>query len=248
MNGILATFRRELMAYFVSPMAYVVLAVFLLINGWVFALILGELSSPQGPPLGSPMQLLFSNVFLYLLIFPGVCILITMRLLSEERRSGTIEVLMTAPITEVQVVLGKYFAALAFYACLWLPTVLYAVILNAHDAVDWGPVAAGYLGLLGVGAFFLAVGTFASSLSRSQIVAAVVALAAYFFLLLLPTLMEGSVLDARWRGVLEYLNLWTHLSEMSRGIVDTRHLVYYASATVFFLFLSSRALAANKWR
>lgn len=248
MNGILATFRRELHGYFVSPMAYVVLAAFLLVNGWVFTLILGELSGPQGPPLGSPMQLLFSNVFLYLLIFPGVCIVITMRLLSAERRSGTIEVLMTSPITELQVVLGKYCAALAFYTFLWVPTLLYAVILQSYDAVDWGPVAAGYLGLLGIGAFFLAVGTFASSLTRSQIVAAVTALAAYFFLLLLPTLMEPSVLDPGVRAILEHLNLWNHLSEMSRGIVDTRHLVYYLTGTVFFLFLSARALAANKWR
>jgi ABC-2 type transport system permease protein len=170
-----------------------------------------------------------------------------MRLLSEERRSGSLEILMTAPVTETQVVVGKYLAALAFYLVLWAPTVLYAVIVARYSQLDWGPLASAYLGVLGIGALFLSVGLFASGISRNQIVAALVGFALVFALFILG-LLEFLVNDPSTRQVLSYLNLIQHMEDFSKGIVDTRRLVYYLSGTVFFLFLTSRALAANKWR
>ena len=170
-----------------------------------------------------------------------------MRLLSEERRSGTIEVLMTSPVTETQVVLGKYLAALTFYAFLWLPTLIYVALVQHYSAVDWGPVAASFVGILGIGSVFVAVGVFSSAISRNQVVAASLAFA---ILILLSSfgLLENLV-NAQWlKQAFGYLDLWSHMDDFSKGIVNTRRLMYCASLTVFFLFLSSRALEANKWR
>jgi len=172
---------------------------------------------------------------------------IPMRLLSEERRSGTIEFLMTAPVTETQVVLGKYLAALVFYVFLWIPTLFYAALLAHYGALDWGPVASAYLGVLGIGALFLAAGLFASALARSQIVAAVVGFAlvfSFFFLGFLEFLSTGPAM----REMVGYLNVLQHMDDFNKGIVDTRRLIYYLTATVFLLFLSVRALEERKWR
>jgi gliding motility-associated transport system permease protein len=145
------------------------------------------------------------------------------------------------------VVAGTSLAALAFYLFLWLPTLAYAGIIAYFEQVDWGPVAAGYLGILGIGALFLAVGIFASAMSKNQIVAAIVAFALLVVLFsfgLLENLFDNEVA----KKVFGYLNLWDHMDEFARGIVDSRHLVYYVSATLFFLFLTSRALEDRKWR
>jgi ABC-2 type transport system permease protein len=172
---------------------------------------------------------------------------LTMRLVSEELRSGSIEVLMTAPVTEGQVIAGKYLAALTFFASLWVPTLVYAGIVEHYSEIDWGPVAAGYLGILLVGALFLAVGTFASSMTSSQLVSAMVTAALLFLLFLLGWFTDIFAGETA-RKVFSYLSLGEHLDEFSRGIVDTRRLVFYVSSTLFFLFLASRALEDKKWR
>ena len=246
MKGILAIMDREIRAYFFSPLAYIVAAFLLLVNGMVFWLIVSFLNNPQAG-FGAPLELFFGQTIYFWLVLLFVAPVLTMRLLSEERRSGTIEVLMTAPITEAQVVVGKYLAALIFYCFLWLPTLTYAGIVAYYSEVDWGPVAAGYLGVFGVGAFFLSVGLFASALTRSQLVAAILT-----FALLIPLftfgLLENLFNDPTLKQAFSYLNLWQHMEEFSKGIVDTRHLVYYLSATVLFIFLSAKALEAKKWR
>ena len=246
MKGILANLVREFRAYFFSPLAYIVAALVLLINGVVFWLIVSYLNDPRAA-IGAPLQLFFGQTFFFWLVIVFVAAVLTMRLLSEERRSGTIEVLMTAPVTEEQVVLGKYLAALGFYIFLWMPTLAYPSVLAYYSEVDWGPVAAGYLGVFGVGALFLSVGLLASALTRSQLVAAILT-----FALLIPLftfgLLENLFNDATVKQAFSYLNLWQHMEEFSKGIVDTRHLVYYLSATVLFIFLSAKALEAKKWR
>ena len=246
MKGILAIMDREIRAYFFSPLAYIVAAFLLLVNGMVFWLIVSFLNNPQAG-FGAPLELFFGQTIYFWLVLLFVAPVLTMRLLSEERRSGTIEVLMTAPINEAQVVVGKYLAALIFYCFLWLPTLAYAGIVAYYSEVDWGPVAAGYLGVFGVGAFFLSVGLFASALTRSQLVAAILT-----FALLIPLftfgLLENLFNDPTLKQAFSYLNLWQHMEEFSKGIVDTRHLVYYLSATVLFIFLSAKALEAKKWR
>ena len=168
-----------------------------------------------------------------------------MRLLSEERRTGTLEMLLTAPVTEAQVVLGKYLGALLFYVFLWLPTLVYVALLAKSLPLDWGPIGAAYLGILGIGALFLAIGVFASAVTRNQMVAAVFSFA-LTFLCFLPAFLEILVNDPKVRDAVGYLNLYQHMDDFSKGIVDTRRLVYYVSVTAFFLFLASRAVDAGK--
>ena len=246
MNGILATFQRELRAYFLSPLAYVVLCFLLIVNGIIFSLILLALNDPLSPA-GRPLDLFFGGTFLFWLVLLFVAPVLTMRLLAEERRSGSIEVLMTAPVTETQVVLGKYFAALVFYVFLWLPTVSYAVIVAMYSEIDWGVVAAGYLGVLLIGALFLAVGLFAYAMTRNQIIAAVMAFA-ILLVLICVAFLEYFVNAQGLKDVINYLSLPGHMQDLAKGIVDTRRLVFYLTTTAFFLFLSSRALESGKWR
>ncbi len=246
MSAFLATLSRELRAYFFSPLAYIVMAVLLVVNGFVFWLIVSFLSDPRAST-GAPLELFFGQTFFFWLILLFMTPVLTMRLLSEERRSGTIEVLMTAPITEAQVVLGKYVAALSFYIALWVPTLAYAGVIARYSTVDWGPVASGYLGIVGVGALFLAVGVLASAVTRSQLIAALLT-----FVILVPMftfgLLENLINNEIAKQIFGYLNLWQHMDDFAKGIVDSRRLVYYASATVFLLFLATRTLAVKKWR
>lgn len=245
MNAVLATFRRELRAYFVSPLAYVVLFFILVVHGIIFAIIVSYLSNPLAAA-GRPFDYFFNSFWFWLtLLF--VTPVITMRLLAEERRSGSIEVLMTAPVTAGQVVTGKYLASLVFYAALWAPTVLYAVIVDHFSDVDWGTVGAGYLGVLLIGGLFLAIGLVGSAMTSNQIVAAIISfalLAMVFVVVFLPSLVN----DPTLKEAIQYLSVVDHMEELSKGIVDTRRLVLYLSTTVFFLFLASRALEDKKWR
>ena len=246
MRGLLAVLGRELRAYFFSPLAYIVLTFFLLVQGYYFSLIIAYLSDPRASA-GKPLELFFGQtIFTWLvLLFAGT--FLTMRLISEELRSGTIETLMTAPVTETQVVLGKYFAAFVFYLFLWAPTLVYVAIVRAATPVDWGPIAASYLGIVGIGALFLSVGVFASATSKNQIVAAIVTFTCLLVLFsagLMENLFQGEVA----KKILGHMNLWQHMDDWSKGIVDTRRIVYYLTGTGFFLFLTGRALAAKKWR
>ncbi len=246
MKGILANFDREFRAYFFSPLAYIVAALVLLINGVVFWLIVSYLNDPRAA-VGAPLQLFFGQTFFFWLVIVFVAAVLTMRLLSEERRSGTIEVLMTAPVTEEQVVIGKYLAALVFFVFLWIPTLLYPALLSYYSEVDWGPVASGYLGILGIGSMFLAAGVLASALSRSQLVAAVLTFSLLVFMIIVGFL-ENLFTDESVKALLGYLNLMRHMDDFGKGVVDTRRLVYYASSAVLFLFFSARALESRKWR
>ena len=247
MKALQATFARELRAYFVSPLAYLVMFFFLLYNGIVFSAIISVLNDPRNPGTERPMDNIFQGFFFWI-ILSFICTVLTMRLISEELRSGSIEVLMTAPVTEAQVVVGKYLAALTFYCALWVPTLAYAGIVAHYSRVDWGPIAGGYFGIVCLGALFLAVGVLFSALTKSQLLAAImtfVVLVAVLFLIgLLDNLFNGEVA----KQALGYVNLLGHMEELHRGIVDTRHLIYYASSIGFFLFLASRALADRKWR
>ncbi|NBP77857.1 MAG: ABC transporter permease, partial [Proteobacteria bacterium] len=163
--GTWAVSRRELYAYLVSPMAYAVASVFLLVNGFIFFLILA-----QGFAEANLKAILPTTAFLLLLVIP----VLTMRLVAEERSSGTIELLMTFPLTDAQVVVGKFLATLITYALMLVPTLAYVLIIVIYGATEWGPIMSAYIGLLLLGGAFISLGLFASSLTRNQIVAAIV--------------------------------------------------------------------------
>jgi len=246
MGKTLALMRRELVAYFSSPLAYVVLTAFTFINGYVFSMIVSYLNDPRSAPMAA-FKLLFGGTIFFWLLLLFVLPVITMRLLAEERRSGTLEVLLTAPVTEFQVVLGKFLGSFLFYLFLWAPTLVYVVILSRHSRLDWGPVAAGYLGVVLLGAMFLSMGLLTSALVRNQIVAAVFAFALLVVVFSFG-LVEGLVTDPVLKAVLSHMNLWDHMDDFSRGLVDTRRVVYQLSVTGLFLFLATKALEAGKGR
>lgn len=241
---------RELRAYFLSPVAYVVMTAFLFLNGVIFVLLVGYFSMPGAPP-GSVMEVyLARNIFFWFLILPIIAT-ITMRLFSEERRSGTLEVLLTAPVSDLEAVLGKYIAALLFYMVLWAPTLVYIAVLRWFSPLDIGPLAGGYLFVLLLGAMFLALGVLISVLTRSQIVAAIVTFVLLFLLFLAPILFEGWLAGPGpvrefLRGASGYMNAWNQAGDFTKGIVDSRPLVYYATTTALFLYLAVWSLAAKK--
>jgi ABC-2 type transport system permease protein len=234
---------REWRAYFLSPLAYVILAAFLLMNGMIFSAIVAFLNTP-GAPKGQALPFLFTNTYFWIFNLFVVPI-ITMRLFAEERKTGTFETLLTSPVSEATVVLGKFTGALGFFLTLWAPTLIYVWILRSQTPIDLGPVAAGYLAITMIGSYFLAIGIFASTLTKNQIVAAILA-----FAMLIPVfsagLLETLSNDPKKTETLGYLNLWDHMEEFSRGVVDTRRIVYYLSATVFFLYLTVVSLSAKK--
>ena len=246
MRKTLALVRRELVAYFSSPLAYVVLTAFLFFNGYVFWLIISYLNDPRTQAM-APLKLMFGGTIFFWLLLLFLIPVITMRLLAEERRSGTIEVLLTSPVSEAQVVLAKFFAAFVFYLFLWLPTLVYVLILASYSKIDAGPVLAGYLGIALLGILFSSVGLLTSALTRNQIVAAIFAFAIVAVLFSLG-LVEQLVTNATLKSALGYMNLWDHMDDFARGLVDTRHVVYQLSLAGMFLFLATKALEAKKWR
>ena len=250
MKGFFAIVRRELLAYFLSPLAYVILTTFLLVFGAIFQFVLGQLSDPRYPS-ANVFPILFGNIFTWLILIL-YCSALTMRLLAEDRKSGAIESLLTAPVTEWGVVAGKFTGAFLFYLVLWVPTLVYVVILwyfqQAGARLDFGPIAGGYLGVLLIGALFLSIGTFASSLFKNQVVAAIVSFSILLVLWAGGALLAPDMPVGPMKSVFEYTNLIDHMSEFGKGVVDTRRLLFHLSGTVLFLYLTVRSLEVRKWR
>lgn len=254
MRPLLALIRREFSAYFLSPVAYVTLAVFLLVTGHLFFLTMSALteSGPRG--VEYPMQGLLGDEKFWL-VFLFIPPLLTMRLLAEERGTGTLETLLTAPIRDWQVVAGKYVGAVLFYLVLWLPTLLYVPVLVNLDwqtgkaGIDPFPVLTSYVGVVLAGAMFLAVGLLVSSLVKSQLVAAMLSLVVSLVFVLAafwrPDLDAGG-----WAGKLvQFVSVPEHFRrDFTRGLIDTRAVVLYLSVTAFCLFLTVRSLEARRLR
>ncbi|HTR04029.1 MAG TPA: ABC transporter permease [Thermoanaerobaculia bacterium] len=242
MKKLFAIVGREWRAYFLSPLAYVILTAYMFLNGLIFSRIVAFLSVPGGPR-ERFLSLLFTNTFFWIFTLFIVPIL-TMRLLAEERRSGTLEVLLTSPVSEAAVVVGKFLGALGFFLVLWLPSLAFILYIRSKTDVDLGSVAAGYLGIALLGAYFLSIGTFASAVTKNQILAAILA-----FAMLIPIFSVGlfeSGADPARQSLIGYLNIWDHMDEFARGVVDTRRLVYYLSGTAFFLLLAATVLSSKK--
>jgi ABC-2 type transport system permease protein len=233
---------REWRAYFLSPLAYVILTAYMFLNGFIFSRIVAFLSTP-GVPRERFLSLMFTNTYFWIFTLFIVPI-ITMRLLAEERKSGTLEVLLTSPVSESTVVIGKFLGALGFFLVVWIPSLVFVLYLGSRTAIDYGSVASGYLGIALIGAYFIAIGVFASTLSKNQIVAAILT-----FAMLIPLFSAGlfqAGADPNRQTIIDYLNMWDHMDEFARGIVDTRRLVYYLSGMAFFLFLSAVVLSSKK--
>ncbi|MEW5947319.1 MAG: ABC transporter permease [bacterium] len=235
MSKTFAIYRKELKTLFVSPLAYVVMGVFLGLTGYFFALILFNTREAS-------MRYVFGNMAIILLLISP---LMTMRAFAEEHRTGTDELLMTTPVTLWQIVLGKYFAVLTLFAAMLALSAEFPAILFRFGDPDLGPILGGYAGLLLMGAAFVAVGLFASSLTNNQMVAGIVA----FGILLLLWLIEwaAGALGMASTKVFEALSILRHYNDFEKGVVDTVHVYYYFALVFLFLFLSIRSLETRRW-
>ena len=256
MNNIWSLIKKEVRAYFGSPIAYAVIFSFVLLVGYFFySLILWfnaqAMQMAQNPYYAQQVninEMVFSPLFhnmSIVLIF--VIPLLTMRLLAEEKKTGTDELLYTSPLTVGQMVAGKYFAALILLAVLLGLTALPAVFAFVLGNPELAPWLTGYLGLFLMGAAFIAVGLFFSSLTENQIVAAVLTLMTLLLFLLLNWVSSlGS--GAAWTKVVSYLSFSEHFDDMTRGILDTKDIVYYLSVSFFGVFLAHSVLQSRRWR
>ena len=246
--------RKELQTYFVSPIAYLLLTMFALVFGFMFWNELGvfvmrgmemQMQGQQFPMNVNEMIVrpLLMNVSVIGLFFIP---LITMRLFAEEKRSGTIELLVTSPVRDVEIVMGKWLAALGLYACILALTAVNFIFLFKYGNPDWKPFAIGYLGLLLQAGGLLAIGTFISTLTKNQIVAAAVTFGISLLLWLLPWV--GEYETATWAQVLSYLSVVLHFESFARGVLDSKDAVFYVTLIFLSLFLTTRSMESLRWR
>lgn len=247
MRGFVPIFKRELFAMFVTPLAWVIICVFLFLQGLHFTVLVDHFAGDAGMSADQgPVQAFFGQtIFLYLpllVLCPGL----TMRLFAEERRSGTIETLLTAPVSTPAVVLAKWGATMVTYMAMWAPTLLYMVVVRKTGSVDWHVVGTGYLGVMGVGASYLAIGTLASAMTKSQLMALVMAM---FVTLALFIVGIGEMVlpDGTMRDVCGYVSVWSQMDDFSKGIVDLRRVVYDLTLTVLPLFVTVRVVDSWRW-
>jgi ABC-2 type transport system permease protein len=257
MRNIFVIAGRELRTYFVSPIAYVVLTIFTFLSGLLFYLLLQAMienttaramraaqTGQPPPPFDMPgwitQNTLSSISFILLFILP----MLTMALFSEEKKRGTIELLLTAPITDLQVVLGKFLAASLFYIALLATTLVEIGILFFYSKPAWGPILSAYLGVLLYGLALLAIGMFISTLTENQIIAAILS----FGVVLVLWLIDAFSRNAGPDSLLTHLSILKPLNDFVTGVISTAHIVFYLSLTLVGLFLTYRSLDSLRWR
>ncbi len=254
MRNILIICRKELRSYFSSPIAYLLLTMFALIFGFFFwnalgyFVLMGMESQMRGQMM--PMNLnemvirpLLSNVGVIGLFFIPM---ITMRLFAEEKRSGTIELLATSPVRDIEIIIGKWLAALSLYACMLLVAAVNFAFLFRYGKPDWKPLVIGYLGLLLQAGALLAIGTFISTLTKNQIIAG----AATFGICLLLWILEwvSGYETSAWAQVLAYMSIITHFESFAKGVLDSKDAIFYVTVIFLGLFFTARSMESLRWR
>jgi ABC-2 type transport system permease protein len=256
MSNILAIANKELRSYFASPIAYIVIGLFALLYGWFFVAIMAYfvrssmqmgqfgMQGPQSVNVNQQLirPLLQNVTILVLFLMP----MITMRTYSEEKRSGTIELLLTSPLTDFEIIMGKFLGALALYAIMLSVTLIHLAFLFIYGRPEWKPILTAYLGLLLLGGCFLAVGLFISSLTKNQIVAGMLTFAVFLFLWVITWMgsFSGPTIDK----LTNYLSIIDHFDDFGKGVIDTTHLIYYVSFIIFGLFLTAKSVDSERWR
>jgi ABC-2 type transport system permease protein len=253
MSNILAIAQKELKSYFASPIAYVIIGFFALVFGYfyvvsinIFLLNAMQMGVPgQGQINVNNMAVrpLLQNVSVVALF---VLPLITMRTYAEEKRSGTIELLLTSPLTDFQIIMGKFLGAVALYALMLMVTLPHMAVLFIYGNPEWKPIATGYLGLLLMGASFISMGLWISSLTRNQIVAGMITFAMFLLLWTITWAIDSA--GPTMQKVLTALSITDHFDDFSKGVIALRHLVYYISFITFGLFLTAKSVDSERWR
>jgi ABC-2 type transport system permease protein len=250
MRAYLTLTRRELGSFFVSVAGYVIIAAALFQMGLSFVILVKSLHAESTP---MPItELFYITPFFWLILLLSAPI-ITMRLFALEKYSGTFETLMTTPVGDLSVVLSKFTAALLFYLVMWLPLLGFILFLRKYMSdpavVDFGAIASTFFGIFLLGCLYMALGCFASALTRNQIIAAMISFALGISLFLLSFLSESLPLQAGWTTALfNHIAMVEHMQDFARGVVDTRHVIFYLSLTAFFLFLTYRAVESRRWK
>jgi ABC-2 type transport system permease protein len=243
---------KELRGYFVSPMGWVILGLFAFIFGFFFNGYLeyfaklgmqGQFGGPT-PNIDSGMiRPLFSNISVLVLFMVPM---ITMRAYSEEKRSGTIELLLTSPVTDLDITLGKFLGAMGLFSAMLLVTLLYMGVLFVFGNPHWRPLVTGYLGLLLLGGSFISLGLFISSTTKNQMVAGAGTFVLLLMFWIINWLSESSGPTAS--AILSYLSVTEHLDDFAKGIIDTKHVIFYLSFISFGLFMTLKAVDTERWR
>jgi ABC-2 type transport system permease protein len=255
MRNILAIAGKEVRSYFASPIAYVIIGLFALIFGiFYMAAVTWFAEQSLGMNQFGPMPravninqdlvrpLLLNATVVMLFLLP----MLTMRTYAEEKRSGTIELLLTSPVTDLEIITGKFLGALAVFAMMLLVTLLYVGMLAAYSDPEWKPIAAGYLGLFLLGGGFISYGLFVSSLTKNQIVAAVGTFSLVLILWIIDWLADQA--GPTTRAVVSYLSITQHFEDFAKGVVDTKHVVFYLTFIIFGLFLTAKSVDTERWR
>ena len=238
MKNISAITYKELLIYFSSPMAYIIAGVFFTLTGVFFV------TSIEGAFAEASARALFSNATYFLM--PLIPPLLTMRLLAEEQKLGTLELLLTSPVREWEVVIGKYIASLIMLLAILAVTSYYVILMYIFGTPDSGPVLSAYMGLILYGAAALSIGLLGSSLSSNQIVAAVVGTAVLLFFSFINRV--STVIEGAPASFLDALSMESRLADFTRGIIDTSHVIYFLSLIAIFVFITIRALETRRWR
>ena len=249
-RNIMAIAGKELRGYFASPMAWIIIGFFAVIFGYFFDAYLSftvqQSMSGQGGGVNVNMVMirpLFSNAaIIVLFLLP----MITMRTYSEEKRSGTIELLLTSPVTDFEIIAGKFLGCFGLYAAMMAVTMLDMSLLFAYGNPEWKPLIAGYLGMLLLGGSFISVGLFISSTTKNQVVAGTATFITFLLLWVISWMADSS--GPTTGAVLSYLSITEHLDDFAKGIIDTKHLVYYFSFIGFGLFLTMKSVDSERWR
>ena len=252
MRNMMAIADKELRSYFSSPIAYIIIGFFLLPFGVFFYLYLAAFvkQSMQQAQFGGAVNI-NQNVIRYVLQNASVIILfimpmITMRTYSEENRSGTIELLLTSPLTDVEIIVGKFLGALGLYVALLAVTLPHMGILFVYGSPEWRPLVAGYLGLLLMGGAFVSLGLLISSTTNNQIVAGIVTFVVFLLLWIVGWFADSA--GPTIGPITSWLSITEHFDDFSKGIIDTKHVLYYLTLITFGLFLTAKSVDTERWR
>jgi ABC-2 type transport system permease protein len=256
MQNILAIWQREMKSYFVSPVAYSVLTVFLFLSGVIFCWYMLKGSSfevqrammaqyGQNMPMNVPGEIMRAFMGTVRIILLLIIPMLTMGLFAEEKKRGTMELLLTAPVGNLQAVIGKYLASVTFYAILLVSGAVTTSVLFFFSRPDWKPIVSGYLGLFLYGAAVLALGLFISALTESQVISVIVTFGVILFFWIIGMMSE---ILSFGKNVVEYLSITSHLDPFVDGVIDTSHIIFYLTFAFVGLFLAYRSLESMRWK
>jgi len=234
MNNVINIFKKEFKAYFITPVAYIVISIFLILTGWFFFSTFFLYSQAELRNFFELLPITFS------FIVPAV----TMRLFSEELNIGSYELLSTMPVSSLDIIIGKFAASTVFITIMLLPTISYCIFVSFIGQLDWGPVIGGYIGAILLGAAFSSIGLFSSSLTRNQIIAFILGMAVCFILTLLDKILF--FLPESALNVFQFLGADFHFQNISRGIIDSRDLLYFISICFIMLYSTNLAVQGKK--